>query len=128
MNGQEIVFLVLVTSKITLPVDFRFYEPDPDMTAWRKERDRLRKLKVPPDQRPEKPKPNIAFLTKQNLALEMLRDFRDHFPTFSVKGVLADALYGTKHFMDTASEYFDGVQVVSQLKWNHIVLLYLKNL
>lgn len=48
MNGQEIVFLILVTSKITLPVDFRFYKPDPDMTAWRKERDRLRKQKVPP--------------------------------------------------------------------------------
>ena len=121
INGQEIVFLILVTSKITFPVDFRFYKPDPDMTAWRKERDRLRKQKVPPAQRPKKPKPNLDFLNKQNLALEMLRDFRDHFPTFSVKGVLADALYGTRHFMDTASECFDGVQVVSQLKWNQLV-------
>ena len=99
INGQEVVFLVLVTSKVTLPVDFRFYEPDPDMTAWRKERDRLRKQKVPPELRPQKPKPNSSFPKKQSLALNMLKDFSDHFPGFSVKAVLADALYGTKHFM-----------------------------
>lgn len=121
INGQEVVFLVLVTSKVTLPVDFRFYEPDPDMTAWRKERDRLRRQKVPPELRSKKPKPNSSFPKKQSLALDMLKDFSDHFPRFSVKAVLADALYGTKHFMDTASEYFNGIQVVSQLKWNQLV-------
>lgn len=35
-NGQCIVFLILVTKKITLPVGFKFYRPDPEVTAWQK--------------------------------------------------------------------------------------------
>ena len=36
-NGQEIVFLLLVTDKVTIPVGFEFYEPNPEMSKWRKE-------------------------------------------------------------------------------------------
>ncbi|WP_163372637.1 hypothetical protein [Endozoicomonas acroporae] len=32
INGQELVFLVLQTPLVTVPVDFRFYMPDPKMT------------------------------------------------------------------------------------------------
>ena len=36
VNGQELVFLVLQTPVVTIPVDFRFYMPDPDVTKWRR--------------------------------------------------------------------------------------------
>ncbi len=44
-SGQNIIFLLLVsdTLTITILVGFRFYEPDPDISAWRKEDKRLRK-------------------------------------------------------------------------------------
>ena len=41
--GQSLVFLVLITPKITIPVGFDFYVPDPELSAWRKEDKRLRK-------------------------------------------------------------------------------------
>ena len=43
INGQNVVFLLLVCEKITLPVGFYFHEPDPKKIAWRKEDARLRK-------------------------------------------------------------------------------------
>ena len=35
--GQSIVLLLLVTPKITLPVGFSFYQPDPAIKAWVKQ-------------------------------------------------------------------------------------------
>ena len=32
--GQSLVFLVLVTPKISLPVGFVFYQPAPELSAW----------------------------------------------------------------------------------------------
>ena len=37
-NGQEFIFLILVTDTLTIPVGFRFYNPDPSIKAWRKKR------------------------------------------------------------------------------------------
>ena len=41
-NGQELVFMVLVTDIVTIPVGFRFFEPDPVLSAWRKKDKQLR--------------------------------------------------------------------------------------
>ena len=76
VNGQELVFLVLQTPLVTVPVDFRFYMPDPKMTEWRKNRDALKKQGVPPKDRPPKPKPNKEFPTKHLLALDMIQAFQ----------------------------------------------------
>ena len=43
INGQNIVMLVLVTDKVTLPVGFEVYQPDPTKRAWVKEDKRLQK-------------------------------------------------------------------------------------
>lgn len=34
-NGQNLVFLLLVSEQFTIPVGFCFYAPDPKMVAWR---------------------------------------------------------------------------------------------
>ena len=34
-DGQNIVFLLLVSDRLTIPVGFKFYEPDPAQRAWR---------------------------------------------------------------------------------------------
>jgi hypothetical protein len=43
--GQEVVLLLLVTSKVTIPVTFAFYMPDPELTAWYKENKKLKNKK-----------------------------------------------------------------------------------
>src|SRR5215475_1213398 len=50
--GQSLVFLLVVTPDITLPVGFTFYQPAPELSAWYKQEKALKKQKVPTKQRP----------------------------------------------------------------------------
>ncbi|MES9985740.1 MAG: transposase, partial [Candidatus Thiodiazotropha sp. 6PLUC6] len=61
------------------------------------------------------------FPTMQTLTLDMISSFTSAFPEVRIKGVLADALYGTGEFMDQASALTGGAQVVSQLRSTQIV-------
>ena len=116
--GQSLVFLVLVTPKISLPVGFVFYQPAPELSAWYKQAKRLKQQGVPPKQRPPKPRPNAQYPTKQQLALRLLAAFKAHHPAIRVHCIAADALYGTGAFVDEASALFEGVQVLSQIRSN----------
>src|SRR6267154_761174 len=66
--GQSLVFLVLVTPKISLPVGFVFYQPAPELSAWYKQEKVLKKQGVPHKQRPPKPAPTPAYPPKEQLA------------------------------------------------------------
>src|ERR671918_2615594 len=72
--GQSLVFLLLVTPKISLPVGVVFYQPAPELSAWyRREKARKKhKGKGPKAQRLPKPAPNPDYPTKQQLALRLL--------------------------------------------------------
>jgi SRSO17 transposase len=122
-NGQELVFMVLVTDIATFPVGFRFYMPDPELTNWRKSNQKLKQQGIAARNRPTQPSPDHdRYPTMQALALDMCREFVEAYPDFTVKGILADALYGTGTFMDKASELTGGAQVVSQLRSNQRVM------
>jgi hypothetical protein len=116
--GQSLVFLILVTPKISLPVGFGFYQPAPELSAWYKQAKGLKKQGVPPKQRPPKPAPNAQYPTKQQLALRLLAAFKAQHPDIRVHCIVADALYGTGAFVDEASALFGGVQVLSQIRSN----------
>jgi len=116
--GQSIVFLVLVTPLITIPVGFAFYQPDPVLKAWEVEDKALKAKGVPPRNRPAKPERNPAYPTKAEWALRLLRHFSVDHPQVQVKVILADALYGTAAFMEAAAAMFNGLQVVTQLRSN----------
>ena len=121
-NGQELVFMVLVTDTVTFPVGFRFFVPDPALSTWRKHDKKLQQQGVAKKQRPRRPEPDHQrYPTMQALALDMLQEFVDAFPEIQIKGVLADALYGTGNFMDTASAITGKAQIVSQLRSNQKV-------
>ena len=97
-NGQSIVFLLLVTEKITIPVGFRFYCP---------------KKHYKED--------TVKQKTKLNLGIDLLKKFKADFPEFIVKAVLADALYGSKDFADDVDRIYPKSQFVSQLKSDQLV-------
>lgn len=118
--GQNLVFLLFVTAKITIPVGFAFYQPDPEKSAWKKEDARLKALGIRKKERPPEPEKNPHYPTKQELGLRLLKQFREAFKHIQVQCILADALYGDGNFMDSASHIFDGVQVISQLRQNQI--------
>ena len=122
INGQELIFMVLVTSTVTFPVGFRFYVPDPKLAVWSKQDKVLQQQGIAKKYRPKRPKPDhVNYPTKQALALKMLREFTTSFPDFNIVSVLADALYGTEYFMDEAEIITNHAQIVSQLRSNQIV-------
>jgi hypothetical protein len=116
--GQSLVFLVLVTPKISIPVGFVFYQPAPELSTWYKKEKALKQQGVPPKQRPPKPAPNPQYPTKPQLALRLLEAFKAQHPDIRIHCITADALYGTAPFVDDASAMFGGVQVISQIRSN----------
>lgn len=112
--GQEIVFLVLASKKITFPVGFAFYMPDPALSEWNRRRKRLKKAGV--KNIPAKPPLNEKYPTKQQIGLRLLDEFKQNHPDIRVRCIVADALYGSRDFVGKASLAFGGVQVISQIK------------
>ena len=119
--GQNIVFLILVAKEVSIPVGFRFYEPDPQQTAWRKEDGRLAAKKVAKKHRPKKPEQNADFPTKIDLAKELVKEFASNHQSCKIKAVLADAAYATEEFIDQCSLYCGSAQVISEIKSNQLV-------
>src|SRR5947208_12414606 len=88
--GQSLVFLVLVTPKISIPVGFTFYQPAPELSAWYKQEKVLKKQGIPKPQRLPKPAPNPHYPTKEQLALRLLAAFKVQHPSIRVHCVMAD--------------------------------------
>ena len=120
--GQCIVFLVLVTAKITIPVGFKFHMPNPALTAWNKAEKLRKKQGLPVQQREPKPPKTDVYPTKIEIALTLLEQFKQDHPDITIQCVLADALYGPKEFVNKASSIFGGVQVISQLRMNQNIV------
>ncbi|MCK4493800.1 MAG: transposase, partial [Methylococcales bacterium] len=118
VNGQTVVLLLLVTESVSFPVGFSFYMPDPELSKWSKEDKRLKKMRVAKKDRPEKPQRNLLYPTKIQIALDLLRKFKKQHAEIKITAILADALYGEAYFMTEATQVFDNVQVISQLREN----------
>lgn len=110
----------ILTDKLTIPVGFKFYEPQPSMSQWRKENTQLKRQGVAPHERPRKPAVDLNYPSKQQLALNLLLEFATHFPQIKIQCILADALYGTKDFVKNAAKLLK-TQVISQVKRNQKV-------
>jgi hypothetical protein len=126
--GQSIVFLVLITPKVTIPVGFSFHIPDPVLSAWNKNDKKLRKQGVPKKLRPAKPERDINYPTIPQIALKLLGQFKRAHQQISIRCVFADALYGTEEFLDQASRIFGGIQVISQIRANQLIRFKNKNI
>jgi hypothetical protein len=122
--GQRLVFLLLVTPTITIPVGFPFYKPAPELSAWYKQERKLKPRKAPTPQRPPKPPPNPPYPTTQELALRLLPQGKDHYPDLRVHCLVADALSGASTFVDAASAIWGGVQVISHVRSHQKVRVY----
>ena len=118
IQGQELAIIILITNKITIPVGFEFYEPDPEYSNWRKNDKLLRKQKKPKADRPKAPSRNKDYPTPIEVALSLLRNFKHNYPDIKIKAILADALYGANKFVGPASKIFNNAQVISQVRKN----------
>jgi hypothetical protein len=120
-NGQNLVFLCLVTDLITIPCSFSFYLPDPDYKQWEKQNKKLKKEGVKKNQRPQKPLKNEKYPTKLEIAYFLLEQFFKADFGIKIKCILADAFYGSCEFVNKASQLNNGIQVISQIRSNQLV-------
>ncbi len=120
-NGQNIVFLLLVSQELTLPVGFKFFSPDPAKTAFSKEDKILRKKGVAKEYRGVAPADNPDYPSKKELAISMIETFVRHYPHVRIKATVADAEYGKKDFMNKAYSITGDKQVISQIAKNQLI-------
>jgi hypothetical protein len=121
LTGQGLVMLVLISSKVTIPVGFAFYAPDPSLKQWEKENSRLKQIGVNKQDRPSRPQRSKEYPTKEDLALGMIEEFISNFPFVKITSITADALYGTGNFFNKSWFISKGSQIISQLRKNQII-------
>ena len=119
--AQNIMFLVLVTDKVTIPLGFAFYEPDAEWLLWRKEDKKLKKAGIPKKDRPKEPAKSTE--NKREIAVGLVEKFHESFPDFKVRSICADCYFGNKAFSDGVHEVYDKVQIISQIRGNQIVYI-----
>lgn len=120
-NGQNLVFLCLVTDSVTIPCGFAFYEPDQNLKQWEKQNKKLKKEGVEKKKRPQKPLKNAKYPTKLEIAYFLLKDFFKAGFDIEIKCVVADAFYGSAEFVEKASKLNNGIQVISQIRSNQLI-------
>jgi len=106
--GQSIIFIVLVTKKISIPVGFKFYKMDPVLKRWQQEDKKLLKAGVKKKDRPAEPERSELYPTKNRIAIELVSNFKATFGDIKIKSINADALYGTGEFMSWSVLHYVG--------------------
>ena len=122
-NGQSIVFLLLVSDKISIPVGFKFYKMDPVWKAWKTQDNILKKQKVKKPARPVEPKRDPKYPTKNKIGLNLVTDFKRDFGYIKVRAIKADALFGTAEFVDGVGFLYPKSQVISQIRNNQKIII-----
>lgn len=119
-NGQSIVFLLLVTKKLTLPVGFAFYRPEPSVEELEKLKQTREKKKGLLSRSTLLNEEQKKFPKKEELAFQLLQNFVSFHPNFQVKAVVGDNHYGSASFVSDASEKICP-QIISRMKCNQLV-------
>lgn len=123
INGQNLVFLLLVCERVTIPVGFCFHQPDPKKTAWRKEEARLKKKGVEKKYRPKEPEPDPNYPNKKTIALKLISNFVSAFPDILIKATLADTAYGTQDFIEESARLTKQKQIITQIKRTQLLIV-----
>lgn len=87
----------------------------------------LKKKGLKKELRPAKPDRDPNYPTIPQIAICLLEQFKKNHPDIRIRCIFADALYGTREFVDHASSLFTGVQVISQIRANQLIRYRNKN-
>jgi len=116
--GQNIVCTYFVTEKVSIPVGFAFYAPDPNQKEWRDKIKDLKKKKIGKSLWPKKPEALSEYPKKYELGIQLCREFQQAFPEIKIKAVLADNLYGHLPFILGIQELWAGIQIITKMRKN----------
>ena len=129
IQAQNIVFLCLVTDRVTVVFFFTFYRPDPIYSAWEEKDKKLRKLGHKKKDRPKGPKRRSNYPTRIEIAINLLARLKSFLSQFEeltgkqlkVKSILFDCAYMSPKIQKMARKNFKKVQLISQIASNQKV-------
>ena len=119
-NCQNLVFLVLVTDKITLPVGFKFYTPCPKISAWTKKDKEIRKLRKKDKSivRPIKPERSLENPKRIELSSQLISNFKKNFKEINIISCSFDAAYGFNSHLRAVETILPKSLIVSEFACN----------
>jgi hypothetical protein len=120
-NAQNLVLLLFVTNKLTFPVGFKFFRPDPAWKAWRENDIALRLKGVKKSLRPKKPPRNPNYPMKTTLSGQLVGEFKALIPDAEISVIAADAAYLTTGFISDCESIFPEAQIISQIRKDWLV-------
>jgi hypothetical protein len=128
-NCQNLVFLVLVCCKITIPVGFKFYIPCPKIKEWEKNDKEIRSLnkqgfrdeKDKKLKRPKKPERSPDCPTRNQLAIQLIKEFKERFSNLIVISCSFDAAYSSAETLKEVEKILPGTAVVSEFACSILV-------
>lgn len=120
IKTQNVVLLLLVTRKVTIPVGFDFFQPDPMFKKWEKNDKVLKKNGVKKKNRPACPERSADHPTRSKIASRLMREFKYRFPKIRIRAITYDAAYFTKVLRAECARVYPGVQSVSELRSNQL--------
>jgi hypothetical protein len=128
-NCQNLVFLVLVTNKITIPVGFKFYKPCPKIKEWEKKDKEIRALikqgYVDKDgnklKRPEKPERSPDHPTRNQISVQLIKEFKEKFPEIEIISCSFDAAYSSGENLQAVENILPKTAVISEFACTIIV-------
>jgi len=127
--AQNIVFIAVVCNKVTFPIGFKFYRPDPEVKKWEKEDKKLRRKGIKKKNRPSRPSRNKEFPTRIEIAVELAKNTKKIITKLEkslnikvkVLSISADSAYLSKEFTKGVKKQFKKTQIISQLASNQII-------
>jgi hypothetical protein len=114
--GQNIVLLYFVNNKISIPVGFAFYSPDPEWKKWEQEIKELKNKRIDKSLWPKKPERSKDHPKKYELAITLLNEFKKRFSQITVHTILSDCLYGHASFIEEIYKIWKGMQVITKMR------------
>lgn len=119
-NCQNLVFLLLVTDKITIPVGFKFYTPCPKLAEWAKKDKEARKLRKTDKRvaRPAKPERSLNHPKRTEISKELIQNFTNNFKEVSILSCSFDAAYGFDFHLRAVETVLPKSLIVSEMACN----------
>ena len=119
-NCQNLVFLLLVTDKITIPVGFKFYTPCPKLTEWAKKDKEARKLRKTDKSivRPAKPERSSNHPKRTEISKELIQNFTNNFKDVLIISCSFDAAYGFDSHLRAVQTVLPKALIVSEMACN----------
>ena len=114
--GQNIVMIYFVSNKVSIPVSFAYYAPNPEIQKWNAKIKKLKQSKAHKSTFPPKPQLSCKYPKKYELAAQLLQKFNKEFPDIKIKAVLADCLFGNRNFINSIESLWKNIQIITKIK------------